>query len=41
MRFGLLTDFRNPLPENRSPTDLYADIIEHIVWAGGVQAIVR
>jgi len=33
MRFGLMTDFRNPLSEGRSPTDVYADIIDHIVWA--------
>jgi alkanesulfonate monooxygenase SsuD/methylene tetrahydromethanopterin reductase-like flavin-dependent oxidoreductase (luciferase family) len=28
-----MTDFRNPLPEGRSSTEVYADIIDHIVWA--------
>jgi hypothetical protein len=31
MRFGLMTDFRNPVPD-RSSSEVYADIIDHIVW---------
>ncbi len=33
MRFGLLTDFRNPPQWARSAADVYADIIDHMVWA--------
>jgi len=33
MRFGLLTDFRNPPQSGRSAAEVYADIIDHMVWA--------
>ena len=33
MRFGLTTDFRNPTDSGRSTVEVYADIIEHMVWA--------
>jgi alkanesulfonate monooxygenase SsuD/methylene tetrahydromethanopterin reductase-like flavin-dependent oxidoreductase (luciferase family) len=33
MRFGLTTDFRNPLDSGRTTAEVYADIIEHLVWA--------
>ncbi len=33
MRFGLTTDFRNPLDSGRTTAAVYADIIDHMVWA--------
>jgi probable F420-dependent oxidoreductase len=33
MRFGLTTDFRNPPDSGRTSATVYADIIEHMVWA--------
>src|ERR1700719_4542195 len=33
MRFGLMTDFRNPAQWERKSADVYADIIDHMVWA--------
>ena len=33
MRFGLTTDFRNPPDSGRTNAEVYADIIEHLVWA--------
>jgi alkanesulfonate monooxygenase SsuD/methylene tetrahydromethanopterin reductase-like flavin-dependent oxidoreductase (luciferase family) len=33
MRFGLTTDFRNPPDSGRTTAAVYADIIEHLVWA--------
>ncbi len=33
MRFGLMTDFRNPPQWQRPSTEVYADIIDHMVWA--------
>src|ERR1700756_4301599 len=33
MRFGLLTDFRNPPQSARSSAEVYADIIDHMAWA--------
>jgi alkanesulfonate monooxygenase SsuD/methylene tetrahydromethanopterin reductase-like flavin-dependent oxidoreductase (luciferase family) len=33
MRFGLTTDFRNPPDSGRTTAAVYADIIEHMVWA--------
>ena len=33
MRFGLLTDFRNPPQSGRASAEVYADIIDHMVWA--------
>jgi len=33
MRFGLTTDFRNPPDSGRSSVQVYADTIEHMVWA--------
>jgi alkanesulfonate monooxygenase SsuD/methylene tetrahydromethanopterin reductase-like flavin-dependent oxidoreductase (luciferase family) len=33
MRFGLSTDFRNPPQSGRSSAEVYADIIDHMVWA--------
>ena len=33
MRFGLTTDFRNPPDSGRTTAKVYADIIEHMVWA--------
>jgi probable F420-dependent oxidoreductase len=33
MRFGLLSDFRNPPQWARSSAEVYADIIDHMAWA--------
>jgi probable F420-dependent oxidoreductase len=33
MLFGLTTDFRNPPDSGRTTAEVYADIIEHMVWA--------
>jgi probable F420-dependent oxidoreductase len=33
MRFGLMTDFRNPPQWARPSAEVYADIIDHMVWA--------
>ncbi len=33
MRFGLTTDFRNPADSGRTTAEVYADVIEHMVWA--------
>ncbi len=33
MRFGLMTDFRNPPQWSRPSAEVYADIIDHMVWA--------
>src|ERR1700730_5823170 len=33
MHFGLTTDFRNPTDSGRSTAAVYADIIDHMVWA--------
>jgi alkanesulfonate monooxygenase SsuD/methylene tetrahydromethanopterin reductase-like flavin-dependent oxidoreductase (luciferase family) len=33
MRFGLTTDFRNPTDSGRSTAAVYADIVDHMVWA--------
>jgi alkanesulfonate monooxygenase SsuD/methylene tetrahydromethanopterin reductase-like flavin-dependent oxidoreductase (luciferase family) len=36
MRFGLTTDFRNPLDSGRTTATVYADIIDHMVWAESI-----
>src|SRR5262245_2257082 len=36
LRFGLWYAFRNPLPWRRSYQDIYAEILEQIVWAEGI-----
>ena len=36
MRFGLLADFRNPPQRARSAAEVYADIIDHMVWAESI-----
>jgi len=36
MRFGLTTDFRNPTDSGRTTAVVYADIIEHMVWAESI-----
>jgi alkanesulfonate monooxygenase SsuD/methylene tetrahydromethanopterin reductase-like flavin-dependent oxidoreductase (luciferase family) len=33
MRFGLLTDFRNPPQSARRSAEVYAGIIDHMVWS--------
>lgn len=33
MRFGVFTDFRNPPNSARGSAEVYADIIDHMVWA--------
>jgi probable F420-dependent oxidoreductase len=36
MRFGVMTDFRNPPDSGRSSTAVYADILDHMVWAESI-----
>jgi probable F420-dependent oxidoreductase len=36
MRFGLLSDFRNPPQWARSSAEAYADIIDHLVWGESI-----
>lgn len=36
VRFGLNLEFRNPPQFYRDPTKLYAEIIDHAVWAEGL-----
>jgi alkanesulfonate monooxygenase SsuD/methylene tetrahydromethanopterin reductase-like flavin-dependent oxidoreductase (luciferase family) len=36
MRFGLMTDFRNPPQWQRKSAEVYADIIDHMVWAESI-----
>ncbi len=36
IQFGLNLEFRNPRQFYRDPAKLYADIIEHAVWAEGL-----
>jgi alkanesulfonate monooxygenase SsuD/methylene tetrahydromethanopterin reductase-like flavin-dependent oxidoreductase (luciferase family) len=33
MRFALTTDFRNPPDSGRTSAEVYADVIDHMVWA--------
>ena len=33
MRFGVSTDFRNPAQWSRPSAEVFADIIDHVVWA--------